>query len=458
MSKTTDHKEGKASVKVIYFPSKTLADGSHPFLVRITKDRKRKYIATGLSLLSRYWNAEKSNYRDAIRKSYQEPYREELITELGKWEAKYADAANTLAKTDMQHDAPAVASKAIEGRKAARRVKLLAYCDELSEGYLRTGQTGNATVYRDLRNQLAKFIAAEANSPSPPTGRGQAHAWVSWLNQHDVPIDHVGVAFCREWEQALRATGIKEITLSLRFRTLRAVLNQAIAAGLMNAASYPFARTVAEKHKLQVGKFDVSTTKRALSREAVRRLEALQPNTERLRLAKEVFLFSFYCGGINFVDLGQLRWRDLSFDVEGRPDRLQYVRQKTGGKFSLKLLSPAVSQVMAYVSLTRATPECYIFPILDMARHRTPIQIKNRLHKVLGQINHDLKSLAEQAGITTSLTTYVARHSFATALKLAGENTAVISQAMGHKSELVTAVYLDSFGSDLVDTAFERLL
>jgi site-specific recombinase XerD len=458
MSKTTDHKEGKAGVKVIYFPSKTLADGSHPFLVRITKDRKRKYIATGLSLQPRYWNADKSNYRDAIRKSYQEPFREKLLIALGEWEAKYAEAADTLASSDTQHDAPAVASKAIEGRKAARRIKLLAYCDELSEGYIKTGQTGNATVYRDLRNQLAKFIAAEANAPTPPSGRGKAEEWTTWLSRYDVPIEHVNVAFCREWEQTLRATGIKEITLSLRFRTLRAVLNQAIAAGLLKASTYPFARTVAEKHKLQVGKFDVSTTKRALPREAVRRLEALQPDTDRLRLAKEVFLFSFYCGGINFVDLGQLRWRDLSLDIEGMPVRLNYVRQKTGGKFSLRLLAPAAAQVADYAPITRATSDSYIFPILDPARHRTPAQINNRLHKVLGQVNKDLKVLAEQAGIATPLTTYVARHSFATALKLSGENTAVISQAMGHKSEVVTAVYLDSFGSELVDTAFERLL
>ena len=77
---------------------------------------------------------------------------------------------------------------------------------------------------------------------------------------------------------------------------------------------------------------------------------------------------------------------------------------------------------------------------------------------MLGQVNQDLKVLAEQAGITTPLTTYVARHSFATAMKLNGTNTAIISQAMGHKSEAVTAVYLDSFTSDLVDNAFEGLL
>ena len=453
---TTEHKEGKATVKVVYYTYKTLADGTHPFMVRITKDRKLKYIATGQNLHPKYWNPLKKE----VRKSYPEPGRDKLLKKLVEWEAKYSGAADTLAEADEQHDAPAVAAKAIEDRKAARRVKLLAYCDELSAGYLKTGRAGNATVYRDLRNQLAKFVAAEANAPAPPIGRGQADAWAEWLSRYDVPLDRVTVAFCHEWEQTLRATGIKEITLSLRFRTLRAVLNQAIAAGLVKPTAYPFARTVAEKHKLQVGKFDVSTGKRAISRDELRTLEALTPATDRQRLAKDVFLFSFYGGGINFVDLGQLRWRDLSGAAvgTGHPDRLHYVRQKTGGKFSLRLLAPAAAIVAAYRPLTFATPASYVFPVLDSAKHLSPAQVNNRLHKVLGQVNSDLKTLGLLAGIATPLTTYVARHTFATTLRMSGAGTAVISQAMGHKSEAVTAVYLDSFASELVDTAFEGLL
>jgi integrase len=456
MAKTTEHKEGKALVKVVYYTSNTLSDGSHPFFLRITKNRKRKYIATGLSLHPKYWNADKKE----VRRSYPEPGREKLLRQLAEWEAKYSEAAVALAEADEQHDAPAVAAKAIEGRKAARRVKLLAYCDELSTGYLKTGQAGNATVYRDLRNQLAKFVAAENNAPMPPTGRGQAEAWAAWLNLYDVPIDRANVKFCHEWEQTLRATGIKDITLSLRFRTLRAVLNQAIAAGLMKPTAYPFARTVAEKHKLQVGKFDVSTAKRAVSRDELRRLESLQPISERQRLAKDVFLFSFYAGGVNFVDLAQLRWRDLSGEATGtgHPERLNYERQKTGGKFSLRLLAPAAAIVASYKPFTYATSASYVFPILDMVRHSTPHQIKNRLHKVLGQVNKDLKVLGQQVGIATPLTTYVARHTFATTLKQSGTQTAVISQAMGHKSEAVTAVYLDSFASEMVDAAFDGLL
>lgn len=440
MSKTTDHKEGRATVRIVYYTSKELADGSHPFMLCITKDRKRKYLATGLTLLPKYWNVEKSNYRDAIRKSYPEPHRERLVTALAGWEAKYSDAATTLAGTDEQHDAHAVAAKAVEGRKATRRVQLLAYIEELVQGMVKSGKLKNASVYRDLASQLQKFIQAEHDGAT------------------DVPFERVTVAFCQEWENTLRATGAVDTTLSNRFRTLRAVLNKAIATGVAKPEHYPFARTVAEKHKFSVGKFEVTTTKRALPRDAVRRLEALEPATDRLRLAKEVFLFSFYCGGINFVDLAQLRWRNLGFDAAGVPERLHYVRQKTGGKFTTKLLAPAAAVVVTYAPLTRTSPDGYIFPILDPQRHCTLVQIDNRLHKVLGMVNQDLKVLAEQAGITTPLTTYVARHSFATALKMKGENTSVISQMMGHKSEAVTAVYLDSFASEQLDTALEALL
>ena len=202
------------------------------------------------------------------------------------------------------------------------------------------------------------------------------------------------MAFCQEWETTLRSTGAVDTTLSNRFRTLRAVFNKAIAAGVAKPEYYPFARTVAEKHKFIVGKFDVTTTKRALPRDAVRRLEALESATDRLRLAKEVFLFSFYCTGINFVDLAQLRWRDLSFDAAGVSDRLHYVRQKTGGKFTTKLIGPAAAIVAAYEPLTRASPDSYLFPILDAERHRTLVQVDNRLHKMKGMVNQDLKVYA----------------------------------------------------------------
>ena len=445
---TTEHKEGKAQVKIVYWISKTLSDGTHPFVVRMNKNKTRKHISTGLTLHPKYWNADKGE----VRRSYPEPHRSELTKKLHEWKAKYSSAAESLADADEQHDASTIASKAVESRKQTRRTTLLAYIDTVVEGMVNARKMGNSIVYRDLRNQLAKFITDEYQT-------------------EDIPFDKVTVNFCNEWENTLRATGATDNTLSNRFRTLRAVLNRAIANSYAKPDSYPFARNVAEKHKFSVGKFDTTTQKRAISRDEVRKIENYEPTgtatgkwasvknaaeVERLRLAKSVFVFSFYVGGINFVDLAKLRWRNINTDSEGN-QRLTYIRQKTGGKFSVKLHPSAAAIVEQCKLLTYHNTDSYIFPILRKEQHQTEIQINNRLHKILGQVNKDLKTLGEYAGIRTPISTYTSRHSFATALRQNGTPTAVISQAMGHKTEAVTAIYLESFASEIVDTAFDSL-
>lgn len=453
MPRTTEHKEGKATVKIIYRTAKTLADGSHPFWLRITKNRKTTFIATGLSLPPKHWNGKYSGYKEAIRKTYPEPYREELIRKLTGWERKYADAAENLFGADEQHDAKAVASKAIEGRKQTHSIMLLAYIDELVTALIAARQKGNSIIYRDLRNQLADFIQDQDQ-------------------KKDVPFAEVSVRFCNQLETFFRERGNSDTTLSNRYRTLRAVINKAIAEGVAKPEYYPFARNVAEKHKFSIGKFDTTTQKRAISRDEIRKIEVFTPTgtfngksasirnaveIERLTLAKSVFLFSFYCGGINFVDLAKLRWHNVNIDPEGYA-RLSYIRQKTGGKFSVRLLTPAYTIIEQYRLDTYTGSDSYVFPILNVNQHQTATQIHNRIHKVSAMVNVDLKTLGERVGIATTLTTYVARHSFATVLRQAGQATAVISQAMGHKTEAVTAVYLEAFASETVDSAYEALL
>ena len=69
-----------------------------------------------------------------------------------------------------------------------------------------------------------------------------------------------------------------------------------------------------------------------------------------------------------------------------------------------------------------------------------------------------LKSIGEELNLPIDLTTYVARHSFATVLKRSGVNTSIICEAMGHSSEKVTQIYLDSFENEQVDAAMSNLL
>ncbi|WP_138992724.1 site-specific integrase [Larkinella sp. C7] len=439
MSRTTEHKEGKATVKIVYYKHKTLSDGSHPFVVRITKNRKNRWISTGMSLHPRYWNDDKGE----VRRSYPQKERDLLEETLKIWLKRYSEAANSLAIADEVHDVKAVATKVSEERKITLQFQLLAYMDYLASEMLQMGQVGNRKVYREIRLQLTKYIQAQ-------------------YKKEDVSFEQVNVKFCNGWETFMRKSGLTEITLSVKFRTLRAVLNKAIANGYAKAEHYPFARNSAEKHKFHIGKFDTSTTKRAISRADIRKIEAYEPEGAttydllKLQLAKDVFLFSYYGGGINFVDIAALRWSNISSEINGN-QRLGYIRQKTGGRFSFRLVASSLAILERYRSATGEKGNGYIFPILNEALHKTPVQIHNRCNKVMGHINAGLKDIAEAVGITTLLTTYVARHSFATALKHSGVTTAVISEAMGHKTEAVTQTYLASFDNDLIDEAFNNL-
>lgn len=467
MSLTTEFKEGKAKIKAVYYTSKTLADGSHPFLIRITKDGQRKYIATGLSLHPKYWNDKYTGYADAIRRNYPESEKEKLIRALDKLEKKFAKSAEELTESDEQHDAKAVAAKANESRKQTSKIALLAYADTLVEKMNKAGQRKNARVYKDTRNQLAKYIKDE-------------------YGVDDISFDKVTPKFCYEWEMSLRASGNIESTLSNRFRTLRAILNKAISGGCAKVEKYPFARSTSETHKFTLGKFDTTTQKRSVSRDAVRLIESYQPvgtattddfkgirnpgaavklrnraTIEHQQLAKDIFVLSFYMGGINFIDLANLRWQDIW--QEGGDHHLNYERSKTGAKLNFKILPPAVAIIERYKAEyirdgLPVGPDEYILPILNRLIHRTPDQIDNRLDKVLKSTNKALKGIGKAVGVPLKLTTYVARHAMAMTLRRSGKSDAVISEVMAQKDEKSVKSYLDKFGSPTVNDALNALL
>lgn len=88
----------------------------------------------------------------------------------------------------------------------------------------------------------------------------------------------------------------------------------------------------------------------------------------------------------------------------------------------------------------------------------TPNQIENRKTKVLKNYNKDLKAIAELADIEKSVTSYVARHSFANCLKQKGVATDVISESLGHQNMAITQAYLKELDTSVVDKAIEVLL
>jgi len=112
---------------------------------------------------------------------------------------------------------------------------------------------------------------------------------------------------------------------------------------------------------------------------------------------------------------------------------------------------------MEIINKYKSPSNPYIFPILSTF-HKTEQQKINRIHKVIGKVNKHLKALGVELDLDKKLTTYVARHSFSTTLKRSGVSTSLICEALGHSSEKVTQIYLDSFENDQIDEAMSNLL
>lgn len=233
--------------------------------------------------------------------------------------------------------------------------------------------------------------------------------------------------------------------MSLMFRTLRSAYNKAIKAKCARKSDYPF-------DEYKINKFDTKTQKRAIAKTEILKFTKEVDyigKRQYVQLSKDIFIFSYLCGGINFTDIANLTKDNI---IEGK--RLHYIRQKTGKLIKLGLSEEALKIIKRYAVESKG----YLFPILNAQLHKTPLQKQNRIHKMLGKVNKNLKLLAAQLGVEANLTTYVARHSFASVLKKSGVNIALISEALGHSDLTTTQIYLDSFDNEQIDNAMKNLL
>lgn len=261
------------------------------------------------------------------------------------------------------------------------------------------------------------------------------------FNKHlNIYFPDIDTAWLRKYETWLRSNNIKENTIGIRFRTLRAIYNLAIEENIVKAEYYPF-------KKYKVSKLHEETAKRAITKEDINKVLSYKSSNPYTRLPIDLFTFSYFMGGINFVDMAYLT-KDNIID-----NRLIYSRRKTSKLIKLPLQPKAIELIHKY-----ADPDNpYLFPILS-SFHKTEQQQRNRIHKVISKVNDRLKAIGKELGLPIELTTYVARHSFATSLKRSGVNTSLICEALGHSSERVTQIYLDSFGNDQMEDAMKKLL
>ena len=404
----------KATVEVVCYKSKPLKDGTFPLMLRVTKDRKRKYVSLGLSLHEKFWDFEKGKPKRNC------PNKEQIERLIAAKTAEYNDLIVEMTAQQREYTVETLVSHFHNQVRCATVVELY---DKLIDDMKRGGKLGNAGVYKYSRTSLLKF-----------TGQ-----------RLQIPFSDIDAVWLRRYENWLRTSDCGDTTISQLFRTLRSVFKKAVELQLVKRDYYPF-------DAYKVSKFDTRTKKRAITKEDVRKVIALDLSQgyPSERLARDIFVFSYFGAGINFADIALLKYGNV------RDGRVQYVRKKTGKPINF-LLTEEMRNIIVKYQRQGQTDEDYIFPILDRRVHRTEQQRYDRTHKVLTNTNRWLRKIGQRVGIE-HLTTYVARHTFATVLKRSGVNIAIISESLGHSDLSTTQIYLDSFENSQIDAAMQNLL
>lgn len=390
------------SVKIYLYVHKTLKDESHPIVLQIIKDRKRKMV-TIATAYPKEWN-----FYSEIPNS-KHPNAKQLRSLIRKKKNLAESAIIELDEIGKPYTVDDVAER-LEFKKQTTSFEM--YTDKLISQLKKANKNGNARAYTDAKNAFIKFN-----------------------NGKDIDLKNITSRKIKQFENKMEEKGLKVNSISVYLRTIRAIYNKAIKEELVHEKYYPFKNYKIRKEK---------TVKRALDKILIKKIVDLEIEDDaELELARDVFLFSFYNRGMNFVDIFYLTIDEI------RNGRLEYRRRKTSQLLSLKLTNESILIIEKYKLKGEGD---YVFPILSEKDEYQSYKTGLRM------LNKRLKRIGKRLEINTSLTSYVARHSWATIAKRSGISTSIISESMGHESELTTQIYLDSFENETLDEANDKVL
>lgn len=256
-----------------------------------------------------------------------------------------------------------------------------------------------------------------------------------FLGENDVLPEEVDSNLMVKYETFLKTRGICPNSSSYYMRGLRAIYNRAVDKEL-TVQRNPFKHVYTGIDK---------TVKRAVPLKVIRQIRdldlALSPTVD---FARDIFMFSFYTRGMSFIDMAFLKKKDLQNGI------LSYRRHKTNQQLFIKWEKPMQEIIDKYD--TSKTP--YLLPIIKNMNADERRQYKNAAHLV----NDKLRKLGEQLELPVHLTSYVARHAWASIAKSKNIPVSIISEAMGHDSETTTRIYLASLDTSVVDRANSLIL
>lgn len=307
-----------------------------------------------------------------------------------------------------------------ESRPAAMGIKspgsstsILNFMQNQIRAMRNAGRLGTAVNYEKARRILAEFLCGQ-----------------------DLELSEMTETFIADYNVFLIRRGMVRNSISFYMRIMRAVYNKAARQKLVEPA-HPFEDVYTGIDR---------TRKRAVPESVIAHLYRLElEEGTMLVLARDLFIFSYCARGMAFVDIAYLKKADI------RNGMLCYARHKTGQRLSIRI-EPCMQRIIDHHT---SVSTHYVFPILTSD---DSVQAYREYQAAINSYNRQLKRLSELLPEDCKLTSYTARHSWATAARNHNIPISVISAGMGHSSERTTQIYLATLENSIIDDANQGLI
>lgn len=294
------------------------------------------------------------------------------------------------------------------------------------------------------KKDFTYFMISVINNLKQEGYHGTAHIYQNSLNAFiafnegkDISFRMVTPELLKCFETYMRQRSRSWNTISTYLRTLRATYNRAVDKHLAPYVPHLF------KHVYTGTRAD---TKRALNARDM----AILLNSEQEKeisasfdRTRSLFVLMFMLRGLPFVDMAYLHKKDLTGNT------ITYRRRKTGRQLTVLLPLEAMNIVKQYMNTNPDSP--YLFPILSKLESSKETYREYQL--ALRMFNYQLALLAKILGIESNLSSYTARHTWATLAYYCEIHPGIISEAMGHSSIMVTETYLKPFNVQKINKA-----
>lgn len=395
------------TIKIRFRPSEVSGREGTMFY-QITCRRQVRQVSTGFRIYADEWDGLRSRPRDAGR-----PGRGDYLRE----------AAEGLHR---------------EGVRIRREVARLGAAgeefsaDDVVEALTRYRRDCS---FRGEMERCIRRLSEAGRVRTAETYQAALRSFGAFRKGKDVMMDGIDTEMMEGYEAWLRGRGVTANTVSFYMRILRAVYHRAVDRGLIDDVR-PFRHVYTGVDR---------TVRRALRPETLRRMRTLELGAlPRLDRARDMFMMSFYLRGMSLIDMACLRTADLC------GGRIVYRRRKTGRLMSIGW----TAEMQAIADKWGTGSDGRLLPLIPGGTS----DFGHDLRRAGAAINRALKRVGEMAGAGPGLTLYAARHSWASTARAVGIPLSVISEGMGHESELTTRIYLASLDTAVVDEANSRII